>query len=206
MISAGLKTVLIYLGFWGVVLVGFYFLFWSPRIGELKTLQSQIEKQQFDLDRLRRDLEAYPKTITEEALQKVEENLRRVFTKIPTEEEIPAILKQIREHSAREKNLEIIAIANILEDKQVRGTPEATEEYSMPKTTYRIIAEGNAPDILRFFYQLESGARLIAIEDLTTRRSNEETHTVKMEARLNIFYSNLPVGEAFGVGSAHETN
>ena len=206
MISAGLRKVLIYLGVWSIILLGFYFLFWRPSFKELNTMQGEINQRQGLLDQLYKDIKAYPRTITDEALEKVEGNLRQVFTKIPAKEEIPAILDQIRAYSTQKANLEITAIVNVLEEKRGGGTPEATQEYSIPKTTYRIIAKGNAPDILRFFYELESGARLIAIEDVTIRRSNEETHTVNMEARLNIFYSNLAVGEAFDVGTAHETN
>ncbi|MFB3040896.1 MAG: hypothetical protein ACE1ZS_03690, partial [Candidatus Poribacteria bacterium] len=84
MISGSLKKVLTWAGTWGIIFIGFYLFFWRPHIASLRQFQSQVERNQKQADQLRKDKEAYPKTITEENLQKVEENLRYVFTKIPT--------------------------------------------------------------------------------------------------------------------------
>ena len=211
MIPEGLKKVLIWSGAWGIIFIGFYLFFWRPRIVSLKEFQSRIERSQKQVDQLKKDKEAYPKTITEESLQKVEENLRYVFTKIPTKEEIPAILNQIRAYSSQNADLDITQISNVTQ-AQRRATPTSGLANLTPKMTYRITANGNSADIIRFLYKLESGERLITIESFALNRSSgdhtdsENSQRVNMEATLNIFYSNLEVEEAFKIGITNETN
>ncbi|MCH8292460.1 type 4a pilus biogenesis protein PilO [Candidatus Poribacteria bacterium] len=211
MISEGLKKVLIWSGAWGIIFIGFYLFFWRPHIVSLKEFQSQVERNQKQAYQLGKDIEAYPKTITEENLQKVEENLRYVFTKIPTKEEIPAILNQIRAYSSQNADLDITRISNVTQ-VQRRANPTADLDNFTPKMTYQITADGNSPDIIRFLYELESGERLITIESFALHRSSgnhtdsENSRRVSMEVTLNIFYSDLEVEEAFDIGILDETN
>ena len=211
MIPEGLKKVLIWSGAWGIIFIGFYLFFWRPHIASLKEFQSQVERSQKQVDQLKKDKEAYPKTITEESLQKVEENLRYVFTKIPTKEEIPAILNQIRAYSSQNADLDITKISNVTQEH--RKAPSTSGLVNLtPKMTYRITANGNSPDIIRFLYKLESGERLITIESFALHRSSgnhtdsENSRRVSMEVTLNIFYSDLEVEEAFDIGILDETN
>ena len=196
MIAMNLRKVLFYVVFWILIFIGFYLAFWHPKIKHLAYLQTKVDFWHNFIEGKNRDIEVYPKIITLDNLETVKENLRQVFDKIPTKEEIPTILKQIRGYSAQGTNLNITEITNITQERG-KGRPEVAQEYPIPKMTYRITAEGNAPDIIRFLYELENGARFIAIEDVTLPRSGEDTHSVNMIATLHIFYSNLGVEGAF---------
>jgi len=203
MISMSLRKILYYVVFWSVIFIGFYLAFWHPKIKHMEELQMKVNFWHNFIEGKNRDIEVYPKIITLNNLETVKENLRQVFDKIPTKEEIPIILKQIRGYSTQGTDLNITEITNITQERG-KGRPEVTQEYPIPKMTYRITAEGRAPDIIRFLYDLENGARLIAIEDVTLNRSSssevtpsEVTHRVDMTAILHIFYSSLGVEGAF---------
>jgi Tfp pilus assembly protein PilO len=188
-----IRKVLAYSMGLGLIFVAFYFLFWRPRLQHLKLIQEAINRRQNQVDSLKKDIATYPRTITEEKLQEVEANLREVFTKVPTEKEIQGLLKQIRQYSARKGNLDIRAINNITRTQKWDSQPE----LKISKETYEIVAQGSAPDVIRFLNDIESGSRLITIEDFKLERSTQDTHNVDMMTIFNIYYSNLEVDEVF---------
>ena len=182
----GLRKVLIYAGIWSSILTGFYLGFWRPRIEGLNKQQSQIVTKQNVINQLKHDIEVYPKTITAEVLTEVEANLEHLFAKIPVEEELPVILKQIRQ-SSKHRGLKI---TEIVRNTSFEGQA-SSQESSISKVAYQVSVEGNARKVIQFLYELESGTRLMTAENVTLRRIDEGKHSIRANFTLNIFYSDL---------------
>jgi len=179
----GLRRVLLYAGVWGVLLSGFYFGFWRPRLERLKQLQGQMVTQQSVINQLKRDVETYPKTITAETLGAVEEDLEKLIARIPAKEELPAVLKQIRQ-TAQHSGLEIIAITSVSQQQK-----RENQTLTIPSLTYQVTAEGDARNVLELFHSLEGGVRLVAVEEFSLRRINEDEHSVRADFAIKIFHS-----------------
>lgn len=202
MISMSLRKILTYVGVWSLIFIGFYIAFWRPRIQRLTKLQNQMVLQQTAIDQLKRDIATYPQTITAENLKKVEESLQQLFANIPTKEEISEILQKIQAYGTQNNRRLNITGLTYVAHEQGKETPGEAQGDSIAKATYRIQIGGSARDILEFLYDLESGARLITIEDFSLRRSSgEDTHSVNADATINIFYSGLEATRAPGVGT-----
>ena len=202
MISMSLRKILTYVGFWSIIFIGFYVAFWRPRIQRLTKLQNQMALQQTAIDQLQRDIATYPQTITAENLKKVEENLQQLFGYIPTKEEISEILRKIQAYGTQNnRRLNITGMTNVA-DEQRNAPPGEAQGDSIAKATYRIQIDGSARDILEFLYDLESGTRLITVENFNLRRSSgEDTHSVNADVTINIFYSSLEATRGAGVGT-----
>ena len=209
MFSTELKKVIAFASFWGLVFIFFYFSFWNPGIGSLKKTRERINLNQGVLTQIKKDVESWPKTLTAEKLKNAEEELQELFAKIPPEEDIPGILEHIQKYGAMMVHLNITGITNITtEDTKQKRNEDEEEETPYAKVTYKLTADGNFLNVIRFLRGLETSERLIVIEDLNLKRetgekNNVETHvfglkgallTLQAEVTLSLFYSKPELG------------
>ena len=83
MLSTGIGKTIAFALFWGLALIILYLLFWRPGINSLKKAQEDITLKQNVLTQIKRDVEAWPKTLTAEKLKKAEEELEVLLAQIP---------------------------------------------------------------------------------------------------------------------------
>ena len=190
MFSTELRKVIAFTVFVGLVLTAFYFFFWHPSKNSLKKKQEEINRNERLLAQIKRDVETWPKTKTEENLKKAEEKLQELLAKIPEEEDIPGILEHIQKYGATAAHLNIVGITNITGKATKQKPHEDKEESTYDKVTYKLTADGSFLDVIRFLRGLEAAERLIVIEDLNIKRgSDEKKSSVHAEVTLGLFYS-----------------
>jgi Tfp pilus assembly protein PilO len=183
------KKLLIIIGSFLVVFLGFFFLFWQPKFGDLKDSQNELRDKEAKLARLERDAADWPDTVTKEKLGRYEEELKELFALIPSEEELSALLQAIQDY-ARASELEIISLVRDPDARDRRTEPAPGARYA--RIPYRISVGGSYFGLIRFLRKLEEAQRLVTVT--STRIYNElEGFPAGAEVEFNIFYSRVGV-------------
>jgi len=191
MFSTGLRKLIVFVASWGLVFIAFYFFLWNPSVSSLKKTRKEISFKRKVLAQIKKDVETWPKTVTAEKLKKAEEDLQKLFAKIPPEEDIPGILKHIQ-YSAATAHLNVMEIASLTREKTKQEPYREGKEptgQSYAKVTYKLTANGDFLDVIRFLRGLEKAERLIIIEDLDLERESGEKGSVRAEVTVNLFYT-----------------
>jgi Tfp pilus assembly protein PilO len=137
-------------------------------------------------------IEDWPIT-AERELREAEQNLEDFLAKIPDKEDIPGVLRKIQEYGVENSQLELKNIENITkqEEKSEESATKNEEEKEgekYAKGTYKLVANGNYFDVMKFLYNLETMERLINIEGFDLRKSSD-TDSIDLDLTFNIFYS-----------------
>jgi Tfp pilus assembly protein PilO len=190
MFSTELRKVIAFTVFGGLVLTVFYFFFWNPNISSIKKTQEEMKIRQGVFAQIKRDVETWPKTKTEENLKKAKEKLQELLAKIPEEEDISGILEHIQKYGATAAHLNIVGITNVTGKATKQKPSENVEESTYAKVTYKLTADGSFLNVIRFLRGLEAAERLIVIDDLDIKRViSEKKGSVRAVVTLSLFYS-----------------
>ncbi len=171
----------------GILLVGaaFYMLIYSPKVGELDKLNSDIKQQEQLLKLKTVELVSYQRKKSEEAQEKLEEDIKKAkeelaeLTKVlPSEKRVPELLNKIDEKakdsqvdftSLSLKKMEIHKLTMVSEEEaEAEKTPaeagaeKVVMEYGELSLDVRTM--GDFISVLKFLYELESLPRLIMVD------------------------------------------
>jgi Tfp pilus assembly protein PilO len=191
MFSFRLGRIFIYITFWSIVFVAFYLFFWRGSLNELNKRSNKIDNIEKSLAQIQKYIDDWPVT-AERELQEAEKNLEAFFAKIPEQEDIPEILRKIQEYGVKNSQLNLKTIENeeksrgVMPEKQQPKAEGEAGKYA--KSTYRLVANGNYFDIIKFLRNLETMERLINIDDFDLN-SDSDADGVDVVLIFSIFYS-----------------
>ena len=205
MSSEDIKRLLILVGFFLIVFLVFFFLFWQPKHAELGQLQVRLRDKEVRLQQLKEEAEDWPDTITRDMLAKYEVQLEHLWSLIPSEEEIAMLLDEIQTQ-ARASNLEIVAMTRTASARGVMnaapaarpgaptpGEGESGGELEYVRVPYEISLGGAYFGLIGFLRRLEDSERLVTVTMIEVQSGLGE-HPVNVVVRFNIFYSKAGVG------------
>jgi len=191
MFSFRLGRIFIYITFWSIVFIAFYLFFWRGSLNELNKRSNNIDKIEKSLTEIQKYIDDWPIT-AERELQEAEKNLEAFFAKIPEQEDIPEILRKIQEYGVKNSRLNLKTIENeeksrgVISEKQQPKAEGESGKYA--KSTYRLVANGDYFDIIKFLRNLETMERLININDFDLN-SASDAESVDVVIIFSIFYS-----------------
>ena len=189
------KKLLIIVSSFLIVFLAFFFLFWRPRTTDLSKHQIELSDKSAELAQLERDAKDWPDTITREALERYEGELKRLLELIPSEEEIAMLLNEIQTH-ARAANLEILSLSRIPETRsrlQSSGAgASAGKEPEYVRVSYEISLGGSYFGLISFLRRLEDSRRLVNVEGMKML-TGKGNHPMDVQVQFDIFYSKMGV-------------
>jgi Tfp pilus assembly protein PilO len=204
MASEDVKRLFVLISFFLFVFLTFFFLFWRPRLTDVRRYQRELRDKQAELIQLERDAQDWPDTITREMLEQYEDKLERLWSLIPSEEEVSVLLDEIQTH-AKSANLEILSLARSstpagTSSRSARSTATASakskkaadEPSRYIRVPYKISLGGGYSGLVRFLRRLEDSERLVTVIGMTMR-AGQGRHPVDAEIQFNIFYSKVGV-------------
>jgi Tfp pilus assembly protein PilO len=203
MASEDVKRLFVLISFFLLVFLAFFFLLWRPKLTDLRRYQRELRDKQAELVQLERDAQDWPDTITREMLEQYEDKLERLWSLIPSEEEVSVLLDEIQTH-ARSSDLEILSLTrsstsggtssrSARSGTAASGNPKAAGEPSRyVRVPYKISLGGGYSGLVKFMRRLEDSERLVTV---TSMRMNagQGQHPVDAEIQFNIFYSKVGV-------------
>ncbi len=197
MAPENIKKLLIVVSVFLIVFAAFFFLFWRPEFGKLRTSQIKLKEKQAELMQLEQDARDWPDSITREKLMRYETELAQLWELIPSEEQVSMLLKEIETH-AKDSNMEIISLSR--DSTNTGPTPRvapaagsaAVTGSRYVKVPYRISLGGDYFGLIGFMRRLEDSKRLVTVTN-TRVYTGQEGHIVGAEVQFNIFYSRVGV-------------
>jgi len=170
----------------GILLIGaaFYMLIYSPKVRELDKLNRDVKQQEQLLKLKTVELVSYQKKKSEEAQEKLEEDIKKAkeelaeLTKVlPSEKRVPELLNKIDE-KAKDSQVDFISLS--LKKMEIHKLTMVSEEAEAGKALAEAGAEkpvmeygelsldvrtmGDFISVLKFLYELESLPRLIMVD------------------------------------------
>jgi len=201
MASEDVKRLFVLISFFLFVFLAFFFLFWQPKLSDVRRYQRELRDKQAELIQLERDASDWPDTVTREMLEQYEEKLERLWSLIPSEEEIAVLLDEIQTH-ARAADLEILSLTrSVRADSQLASTKSASgndkpktesEPSKYVRVPYKISLGGGYSGVVRFLRRLEDSERLVSVIGMKMR-AGQGKYPVDAEIQFNIFYSKVGV-------------
>jgi len=200
MVSEDVKKLFVLISFFLLVFLAFFFLLWRPKLTDLRRYQRELRDKQAELVQLERDAQDWPDTITREMLEQYEDKLERLWSLIPSEEEISVLLDEIQTH-ARSADLEILSLtrsstptgASSQPARSAAGEPKAAGEASRYiRVPYKISLGGGYSGLVKFLRRLEDSERLVTVTSMKMN-AGQGQHPVDAEIQFNIFYSKVGV-------------
>lgn len=197
MASEDVKKLLIVVSIFLIVFAAFFFLFWRTQSNNVAKYRIELGEKQKELAQLERDAEDWPDSITREKLSRYEEELKQLWTLIPSEEEVSMLLKEIETH-AKSSDMEILSLSREVTSRSSRpvAAPAAGTEAAKPpryvRASYKITLGGNYFGLITFLRKLENSTRLVTVSSTRIDAGTLE-HIVNAEIQFNIFYSKMGV-------------
>lgn len=197
MASEDVKKLLIVVSIFLIVFAAFFFLFWRTQSNNVAKYRIELGEKQKELAQLERDAEDWPDSITREKLSRYEEELKQLWTLIPSEEEVSMLLKEIETH-AKSSDMEILSLSREVTSRNSRpaAAPAAGTAAAKPpryvRASYKITLGGNYFGLITFLRKLENSTRLVTVSSTRIDAGTLE-HIVNAEIQFNIFYSKMGV-------------
>lgn len=173
-------------------------------MSSIRQLKADIANREKEWRQVQLDLSTWPKTITREKIAEYEEGLKLFLSLVPTEEQIPEFLDQLQKDGVEKARLSITWLSAIPK-KEVQQKPKpapaaqaqkgeaATTQptkLEYEKATYQLRASGNFMNLLSFLNDLESGKRLVSIDNIRLNASTDvKKPSVETEVTLSVFYT-----------------
>ncbi len=197
MASEDVKKLLIVVSVFLIVFAAFFFLFWRTQSNNVAKYRNDLSEKQKELAQLERDAEDWPDSITREKLNRYEEELKQLWSLIPSEEEVSMLLKEIEAHAIA-SNMKIISLSREINTRGARSktTPATGTEAAKPpryaKASYKITLGGNYFGLINSLRKLEGSTTLVTVSSAKINTGSLE-HIVNAEIQFNIFYSKVGV-------------
>ena len=202
-----LKNTLILCGVVILLVLGYYLLYWQPNMSSIRRLKADVANQEKEWKQVQVDLNTWPKTITREKIAEYEEGLKLFLSLIPTKEQIPEFLDQLQKDGVEKARLSITWLSAIpKKEGQQKPKPPPVETQAQDKgdakaatqptkleyekATYQLSVSGNFMNLLSFLNDLESGKRLVSIDNIRLKTSTDvKKPSVETEITLSVFYT-----------------
>lgn len=199
-----------------IVIICYYFLFWHPNMEDIQNTKKSIAAKEEQWHKVQLDLKMWPRTATREKMAEYKEKLQLLLNLIPTQEQIPTFLDQLQRDGIEKSHLNIINFS-ALPKKEAAEKPKSppgsaqnqtqegeeakkTEKPKYDRATYKLIANGSFINLLSFLNDLESGNRLVSIDELKLNSSSVDPKKpgVDVETDLSVFYTTDELKLALG--------
>lgn len=147
------QRVALYVLLAAMLVVGFYFLLWSPRGDELAALEAErgnLLTQMAEVEK-----RAANKAAFEAELASLTADLKQALKELPNDREIPGLLKSI---STLGRNVG-------LDVKKFQPEPERTRDY-VAEVPVSIVVEGSYHEVAMFFDRLSKMNRIVYVQNI----------------------------------------
>lgn len=159
-----------------------YFVVLSFAKGQIEQMQAQIGAKQAELNEAR--LIASRKDDLVKEIEQVREKISNFEDKLPTEKEVPRLLRQFQQ------------IAELSGVKYQSITAEPIDEKELyVRLPYRVSVKGAYPQIGEFLRSLEFGNRFIKVEDLDIGEEEDGSSEAKFIISTYMFVSKAKESE-----------
>jgi len=193
------KKLLILVSVFLVIFLSFFFLFWRPGYADLRVHQRKLSAKEAELMKLEDDARDWPKTITRERLNLYENELMKLWTLIPPQEEVSKLLDEIQSH-VKGTNLEIISLVRSSNNRNKSRTPKASEanDPRYAKVQYKITLTGSYFGLIEFLHRFEESQRLVTITNINMSTVDKSVamlgnYPVSAEIQFNVYHTKTGV-------------
>jgi type IV pilus assembly protein PilO len=189
------KKVLILVALLCVIAGVYFYSFYTPQQQELDTMKKELSKLVEDLDKskaISRDLEKYKAQV-----EQMNKELAVALTQLPTEKEIPEILK----------NISSLGKESQLEFTLFRPKPDEPQQY-YAKVPIELSIVGSYHNTGTFFDKVSKQPRIINVVDFNMTKLNvkgRDEATIRVSCLLNTYrYVEKKSDEKKGEGKKSE--
>lgn len=151
------------------ILLGDYFLFYSPRSDEISKLTQDVENQRNERDKKKKEVANLPKL--KEQMRQLDGMLKEAVAQLPDRKEIPDLLSSIST-KVRESGLDILVF---------RPRAENIQEF-YAEIPVDIVVRGGFHNVATFFDEVGRLSRLVNIANIEMKNPKASEDQVIMEA------------------------
>jgi type IV pilus assembly protein PilO len=156
------QRALMAVGIFLVIIVGFVWYFIWPKLGEISTYRTKLEKIEKQLSTAKRNAAALKKF--QEKMKEAEAQFKTAMRALPEKEEIPSLLTSISK-SGQDAGLEFL----LFEPK-----PEVRKEF-YAEIPVAINVTGGYHDLAVFLDKISRLSRIVNVKDISMGRTKEGT-------------------------------